>query len=177
MLEQNKLTTNTKGVNYTYNGSEELIILDHIATSNGITVVNNKAIHCVENTSDHDPVYSNIKIPIKKDNDNNISEDSDNSNESIETGFTINWKNTNASTIQKYKDSINIKLMNLNESASEIIACKDINCSNHKHREAIDTLYDNLIKSMEDVAVESFGKVHTKSNNNKKKYKNKKQEK
>ena len=117
-------------------------VLDHIVVleHQKQLVKNIKAIHTIENPSDHEPVHAEVDIP-KRDMEEIAEETEDIFNISRKK---FEWEKADMEKKNRYKDKINeliaVKHKEAKIFAGHILLCQDTHCKSAKCREEIDTL-------------------------------------
>ena len=112
--------------------------LDHcVSTSDGNSIIKSMEIDYDGAVGDHFPMYVNISscnIPVLSDQDNEIH-----------NGFK--WKNVTSKQVTYYSDNTERLLSEIN-IPTEALSCKDMNCSEHEHSEAIESFYNDIVDAL-----------------------------
>ena len=123
-------------VDYTYHfNMKRFSILDHFILSSTVynTCVNKVGVlHCVENTSDHDPIFVEIKLDVNF------------------MGFSsrvyaprLSWTRACANDLSKYRSTLSDNLKCI-ITPFYLLLCRDLNCTDICHHNAI-TQYADAI--------------------------------
>ena len=125
MIEKHSLNINDENIDYTLNTSCENIVLDHLITSKGIKVTKNKAIHVSENSSDHEPIISEIELNSNANDTVKPSTLKEANIKEPQNNARTDWRNVNDNNIDKYKVILNNKLEILRNKVN-VITCDNL---------------------------------------------------
>ena len=160
---ENNLMTVCDKIDYTCGD----VTLDHVVIhkQHEYLVKEVKAIHTLDNNSDHDPIQVKMKCPIVI-TEEDIDEVSLDDNSRLKKRVKFNWKTDVKERIKKYKDEVEKKIRGklLEEKVviNDAAKCNDTNCKNEKCLEEINDNLKDICDAMMEGCKESMERVGAK---------------
>lgn len=142
---------------HTSNNNTHVSTIDHIFWNTSTEIKDAGVLHCIENTSDHHPIFCMLNYTISTEVNKSVHA----------VKAKPSWTSSTDEQKENFRKELNEKLTNL-EIDSNIRQCRNVHCTDEGHLGGIDDFLATLLKDIESSANNNLHVVDRKTETEKK---------